>query len=149
MTIKKPAVTLLEMLLVLIIVAGVSFFSYVAHAKSIKNEQIHFWQTLDLEIRYAQHHVKLNDSFIIFLFDRRELVISDNKHHLKVIKYPSTIYLQNRQTETVIFNKQQQMTTNIIIDVIENGVIKDYKISLGLEWGAYTIEPTPTGLYSY
>ena len=86
MTIKKPAVTLLEMLLVLIIVAGVSFFSYVAHAKNIKNEQIHFWQTLDLEIRYAQHHVKLNDSFIIFLFDRRELVISDNKHHLKVIK---------------------------------------------------------------
>lgn len=144
---KKPAVTLIEMVVVLIIIAGVSFFNYYIQPKNFKNEQIRFWQTLDLEIRNAQTQAKINNYINTINFTRRQMIITDNKTYEKIIKYPATIQLENPQPVTLLFSKQNTNLEVVTFSVMENGRKKEYQLNFGLEWGAYKFEPIPAGLY--
>lgn len=144
---KRPAITLLEMTVVLIIVASMSFFSFFAQPKNTQNEQAKFWQTLDLEIRQTQSRVKVSDERITFYFKRKELIITDNKTHQKIIRYPKDVQVNNTNPAVIVFKQHGSQMENVAFGAIENGIKKEYRIIFGLEWGAFKFEPIPTSLY--
>lgn len=144
---QRPAITLLEMTVVLIIVASMGFFSFWGQPKNTQNEQAKFWQTLDLEIRQTQSRVKFSDERITFYFKRKSLEITDNKTHQKIINYPKDIQVTNINPARIVFKKYDSQMENVAFGVIENGSAKEYRLIFGLEWGAFKFEPIPTSLY--
>lgn len=140
----KAGFTLLESLLVLGIVATCLLVGYLKVNYDTEQNELRFWQELDVTWRQAQASVRDTQQIIDFKFTNLYVNVSCENKQLKRIYYPKTLkHRMNAVNITVAADKHMNPTSIGLQH--ENGIT--YHIVFGFGWGVYKIEPEPKGLY--
>lgn len=139
------AVTLVETIVVLMIVALISVLGHQGHEVVLKNNEQAFWQKFDNAWKKSLISVQGTNEVITFYFEHDRLSIRKaSERKWREIPYPKTLY-NVRTAHVILVNGSISGRNDIGIKSTINNQM--YIISWSLGWGVYEIKPNPKGLY--